>query len=160
MGAGLADTGSFGTAIFGQLVDPIGMRYWGGSATDKIRNPLGLDDSIADPLNAYGRKGPPHPVNSRGDVLSDDDWAATKKDTTGTLLRNWLTSGGPPKPVDPTEALSSVAKSSPYTRQASQGMGLAGLFGAGGLNMGSPMAPGVPYSAPPVSGSMFGGKGK
>lgn len=131
-------------------------------------------------------------VNSRGDVLTGKD----KYDLTGNkgfdpgakgdplkltpqqrggMLYNWLTAGGPPKPVEAGAIFKQRQDLSGVEAKASAGQGINGLFGIGKMigeltpvvasNPGSvptikmiepmnqsPMQPGVPYSALPVGG--------
>lgn len=72
------------------------------------------------------------------------------------MFQNWLTAGGPPKPVDPGQIFAEEGTVAAETERADAGAGFAGLFGFGNmigsiapLNT-SPMQPGVPYAAPPV----------
>lgn len=132
-------------------------------------------------------------VNSRGDTLSGADRAAvfgspghSGGSSTGPygglspssrsqkpgitdpvrrseLLMNWLTAGGPPKPLDVTKIFSDAQNNAGVQQKASAGSGINGLFGIGNLigdlspkpikpiNQ-SPMQPGVPYGAQPVPG--------
>jgi hypothetical protein len=70
----------------------------------------------------------------------------------GEMLQNWLTSGGPPKPVDPTDLFSQATATQGVREKASAGMGIGGLFGFTKYlgSMFSPMSKGVPYSVPPL----------
>ena len=74
-----------------------------------------------------------------------------------TFFTNWMTGGGAPKAIDPTVAISQAQRMAGVTRLGALGMGIGGLFGLGGLNMFSPMQPGVPYSATPM-GNPSGGR--
>lgn len=130
--------------------------------------------------------GRPTPtVNSRGDVLTksladrmilDSGGETTQISNTrrvavggdpskrAEMLLNWLTAGGAPKQVDPSEIFAKAQAMAPVTAKAGAGMGIGGLFGMGTLigdltpkpieslkplNK-SPMQPGVPYSVPPL----------
>lgn len=123
--------------------------------------------------DAFGSK--PNPVNAEGSTLSSND----VKTLFGTnslgnpevgfsgagamdpvkrlqMFQNWLTAGGPPKPVDPGQIFAEEGTVAAETERAGAGAGFAGLFGFGNmigsiapLNT-SPMQPGVPYAAPPV----------
>lgn len=121
-------------------------------------------------------------VNSRGDVLSDadkntitDQVAPTGQvirskltpQQRGEMLHNWLTAGGPPKPVDVDRIFAMAEKAAPLESRAAAGQGINSLFGMGSLigdlqpatplvgiepvNK-SPMQPGIPYSSIPVPG--------
>lgn len=136
----------------------------------------------------------PPVVNSRGDEMSDADKEQFKSVKSGTLdrnpgyikdpakraemLYNWLTAGGPPKPVDVSKIFAEKQGMSGVEEKASAGQGINSLFGIGNLigDMGpvapdlggplgkieapkmieplnqSPMQAGVPYSAKPVGG--------
>lgn len=134
----------------------------------------------------------PTTVNSRGDTLSHDDVSklfgntdqtldvANKKlaltpQQRGEMLYNWLTAGGPPKPVEPGKIFKQEQDIAGVEAKASAGQGINSLFGMGKMigeltpavapNPGtvptikmiepmnqSPMQPGVPYSALPVGG--------
>lgn len=129
-------------------------------------------------------------VNSRGDKLGTADKAGLfGTPTTGghgggpsrpylgpgitdpvrrsELLMNWLTAGGPPKPLDPSKIFSDAQSSFGAQQKASAGSGINGLFGVGNfigdltpkaikpINQ-SPMQPGVPYGALPVPGANGG----
>lgn len=117
----------------------------------------------------------PNPVNAEGSKLSSDDVkkiygtnllgnpevgfaGAGSMDTAKRLqmFQNWLTAGGPPKPIDPGQIFAEEGTVAAVKEKAGAGAGFAGLFGFGNmigsiapLNT-SPMQPGVPYAAPPV----------
>lgn len=138
----------------------------------------------------------PPTVNSRGDVLTEQDKYelsgeknlenfATVKDGSnlkltpqqrGEVLYNWLTAGGPPKPIEAGAIFKQRQDLSGVEAKASAGQGINSLFGMGKMigdltpklpapdagmvptikmiepmNQ-SPMQPGVPYSALPVGG--------
>jgi len=116
-------------------------------------------------------------TNSRGDALSGADATALsggdwfnkitgqKSSLAGLTpeqkaidMRNWLTAGGPPKPIDPSQIFMQDQIISPVLAKSAAGAGINGLFGIGKsigdlqpLNL-SPMQPGVPYSALPLPG--------
>lgn len=136
----------------------------------------------------------PPTTNSRGDTLSDQDkyeltgeksletFNTVKGDPPkltpqqrGEMIYNWLTAGGPPKPIEPGAIFKQRQDIASVEAKASAGQGINGLFGIGktigeltpavALNPGtvptikmiepmnqSPMQPGVPYSALPVGG--------
>lgn len=127
----------------------------------------------------------PDLVNSRGDTLSDADMEKVTGEEApgphstvrlndhltpqqrGEMLHNWLTAGGPPKPVDVGRIFAMAEKAAPLESRAAAGQGINSLFGMGNLigdlqpatplvgiepvNK-SPMQPGIPYSAIPVPG--------
>lgn len=145
--------------------------------------------------------GSPATVNSRGDVMSKNDTALLEGTNVGDgfmkhvvdpnniglkltpqqrgqMLYNWLTAGGPPKPLDPSKIFAEKEAMSPVEDKASAGQGINSLFGIGKvvgdlmpvspmvggpitqigppkmvepINQ-SPMQTGVPYSAKPVGG--------
>jgi len=116
-------------------------------------------------------------VNSQGSTLSVEDAAfltggnwfnqitGKKSEFAGLTpeqraidMRNWLTAGGPPKPIDPSQIFMQDQIISPVLAKSAAGAGINGLFGIGKtigdlqpLNL-SPMQPGVPYSALPLPG--------
>lgn len=137
----------------------------------------------------------PPTVNSRGDTLTEQDkyemsgtktlenFATVREGSNlkltpqqrGEMLYNWLTAGGPPKPVEAGAIFKQRQDLSGVEAKASAGQGINGLFGIGKMigeltpvvapNPGSvptikmiepmnqsPMQPGVPYSALPVGG--------
>ena len=105
----------------------------------------------------------PNLVNARGDKLSDALGAPLLSlfgsasvgtdhlDQFQTLLDNWLTAGGPPKPIDQAQLYGAAQNLAPVEARASAGQGMAGLFGFG-KTIGSiaPMSSGVPYSVAPA----------
>ena len=129
-------------------------------------------------------------VNSRGDTLAPDEGAfgqvndALRTFTGGKktndqqavlngfnpakraeFLSNWLTAGGPPKPLDPSKIFGEKQAMSGVYEKSGAGAGISGLFGAGllvgdlaakPLNL-SPMQTGVGYSAAPAP-NLIGGK--
>lgn len=137
----------------------------------------------------------PPTVNSRGDTLTEQDrYELTGKfgvsemngvkgdplkltpQQRGEMLYNWLTAGGPPKPIEAGAIFKQRQDLSGVEAKASAGQGINSLFGMGKMigdltpnlpapdagtvptikmiepmNQ-SPMQPGVPYSALPVGG--------
>lgn len=132
-------------------------------------------------------------VNSRGDTLSAQDaYALTGNENLklvgaqgsalkltpqqrGEMLYNWLTAGGPPKPVDVSKIFAEKEAMAPVEAKASAGEGINSLFGIGKLigdvqpakiEVGSglepikmiepinqsPLQSGVPYSTPALPG--------
>jgi len=127
----------------------------------------------------------PPQVNSQGSTLSDEDRKFFEKSFMGPsqdkfiadptkraeMMLNWLTAGGPPKRIDPSQIFKESQDTAGVRAKASAGQGINSLFGIGNLigdltpkvegikpikmiepiNQ-SPMQPGVPYSAIPVAG--------
>lgn len=110
-------------------------------------------------------------INSRGDKLSKRDalalggWRAPgvfggsipgmDPVMAMTLLTNWLTAGGAPKPIDPVDIFGPMQAMSGVEARASAGRGVAGLFGFGKtIGELSPMAggPAIPGQAPLAPG--------
>lgn len=110
---------------------------------------------------------PPELTNARGDTLSDSDKITLGRMTPqqrSAATLNWLSAGGPPKPIDPSQIFAEDRVLAPVLRRSAAGQGINGLFGVGNLigeiqplqpikplNL-SPLQPGVPYSALPVPG--------
>lgn len=119
----------------------------------------------------------PRQVNYKGEVLTDEmkeylfghsDFAGgghrggQPADRAQELLSNWMY-GIKPKAIDPTEAISRESAVGGVKSKAAAGTGMTGLFGFAKyigdsapklepiqpLDAG-PMAPGVPYSVPPL----------
>lgn len=116
----------------------------------------------------------PDTVNAQGSVLtrSDRNILYGEQEAYGGYLHgmdptkraqfllNWLTAGGPPKPLDPGQTFADAQAAAPMEAIAAKGRGFGGLFGTGSmigdiapiqplkpLNL-SPLQPGVPYSVP------------
>jgi len=117
----------------------------------------------------------PAQVNYKGEVLTDEmknylfgnpstsgRWGGLPADRAQEILTNWMY-GIKPKAIDPTEAISRESAVGGVKSRAAAGTGMTGLFGFAKyigdsapklesiqpLDAG-PMAPGVPYSVPPL----------
>lgn len=110
------------------------------------------------------------PVNSRGDTFNSIDLYKQIRENTsdptkrGEMLFNWLTAGGLPHRVDPSQIFGQAQADAGVKSKAAAGQGIGGLFGFGNM-IGdlqpvkplstAPLKAGVPYSVPAVPG-MFG----
>jgi hypothetical protein len=119
----------------------------------------------------------PQQVNYKGEVLTDEmknylfgspigpgdrRGGAVSADRAKEILENWMY-GIKPKPIDPSEAIARESAVGGLKSRAAAGTGMTGLFGFAKyigdsapkleaiqpLDAG-PMAPGVPYSVPPL----------
>lgn len=120
----------------------------------------------------FGTPDPPNPVNSRGDTLTQtqrnallghfkatgdrdsseaNSFLALSPTQVSEMLNNWMTAGGPPKPLDPSKIFGDQQAMAGVEAKAAAGQGVAGLFGFG-KTIGSmaPMTSGVPYSVGPA----------
>lgn len=134
---------------------------------------MSWQDTLNDATDALGITSKPKRVNARGDAypgLSTGSLFGDVKLQTMdpvramTLVTNWLTAGGAPKPIDPVDIFGPAQAISGIEAKAAAGRGVAGLFGFGKL-IGeyatpqiqspatpgqAPLAPGVPYGAKPI----------
>lgn len=131
--------------------------------TPGIMNSQGSSLSDADTQRLYGYGG--SPVRGTYGPKNDPSKIAL-------MLTNWLTAGGSPKPIDPSQVFANDEKLAKIREKAATGQGINSLFGIGEplgtmqaikplepikpINQ-SPMQPGVPYSVPPVT-PIVGGK--
>jgi hypothetical protein len=136
---------------------------------------------MGDMVNSRGDFLDPTVLNIKGVVSSptgnlwpwEDDKSVVQDATKfSEILNNWLTAGGPPKPLDPSLEFGKQQNNAGVEARAAAGQGMAGLFGFGKtIGSMSPMAPGVPYSVAPApkpglnplfnpayGGTKFGGK--
>ena len=122
---------------------PQTVNYRGDVLTDEMKNLL------------FGEKGfVPDELHRKGSKLSPD--------RVQEMLSNWMF-GIKPKPIDPSEAFTRESSLSGVRQRGAAGAGMGGLFGFGKYSTDTgaklepiqpldagPMAPGVPYSVPPL----------
>lgn len=103
----------------------------------------------------------PNTVNAQGSQMSVFDSIRVgliPENKRGDFLLNWLSAGGPPKPLDPGQVFADAQAAAPMEAAAAKGRGFGGLFGTGSMigelapitPLKSPLQPGVPYSVPAI----------